>query len=244
MVLFVSPTQSQMQIALCQFLQSVLPPGTPVIMMQDNQVPEPQEGNFVALNPVRRLRFATNIASFTDLVVLGSIVGTTMHVDAVAGGPLVTGLPVLGANVAAGTLLGVQQSGPPGGVGDYLVAPSQSLPAQQQFTLGTVQELQKTDLVMQADFHGPLSSDAAQITTTMFRDSYAVDFFAALPYDVVPLYPDEPRQLPFINAEQNWETRWSVDLHLEANQTVYNVPQQYAASLQLDLISVDAAYPV
>lgn len=242
-MLYVSPTQSQIQISLVNFLISILPAGVPVYMMQDNRVSEPSNSNFVVLNPLNRPRFATNIDNYSDITAQGSITGAVMHVASVAGGSLVAGLPIQGASVQPNTVLGIQQSGTPGGAGDYAVSPSQTLPASQLFTMGTASELQKTEIIMQMDVHGPASSDNVQVISTMFRDPYAVDFFEAQGYDVIPLFSETPRQLPFVNAEDQYETRWSCDLHLEANQVVYNIPQQFAASLELDLIEVDATYP-
>jgi len=103
------------------------------------------------------------------------------------------------------------------------------------------------DVVFQLDFHSANvgdSSDMAQTIATLFRDPYATEFFSALtpPIDVAPLYVDDPRQMPFMNAEQQFETRWIVDVHLEANQVV-SVGQQYADSVDIGLVSVTAAYP-
>jgi hypothetical protein len=84
----------------------------------------------------------------------------------------------------------------------------------------------------------------AQTVSTLMRDAFAVEQFAAQEpnYGVVPLLADDPRQRPFINAEQQVEWRWSVEAMLQANQ-VLSVPQQFADSASVDLVSVDAAYP-
>lgn len=241
MALLVTPTQDAIELALWNFLVSIMPAGLEVIMMQQNRVGEPMPDNFVAMNPISRPRLATNIQNFFDVSLTGSISGVTLTATAVTG-MLVAGLPILGTAVAAGTTLGVQKTGTPGGIGTYGVTPAQSITSR-LLSAGSRQATQKNEVVMQVDVHGDDSSDNVEVISTMFRDPYAAEFFAASGVDMSALYADDPRQLPFINAEQQYETRWSVDLHLEANQTVLNVPQQFAAALALDLISVDAAYP-
>ncbi|HEY7294247.1 MAG TPA: hypothetical protein VH916_04355, partial [Dehalococcoidia bacterium] len=72
---------------------------------------------------------------------------------------------------------------------------------------------QAVDLVYQIDVHGPSSHDNAAVITTLWRDEYGVDSFAASLPDpsnpglglAAPLHADEPRQVPFIDAEQQYE---------------------------------------
>ena len=45
----------------------------------------------------------------------------------------------------------------------------------------------------------------------MFRSSYAVDFFAALGGAITPLFASDPRQMPFVNAEQQYEDRYVIE---------------------------------
>jgi hypothetical protein len=56
------------------------------------------------------------------------------------------------------------------------------------------------------------------------------------------LYAGDPRQVPFINGEAQWEERWTLDVALQANQTV-QVSQQFADEVDAGLINVDATYP-
>lgn len=238
MTLLVSPTQSQIQVALRNFLLSVLPTGVPVIAMQDNRVGEPPEGDFVAFNPLSRPRLATNIQAYDDVAMLASAAGSVLTASAVTG-TLVAGLPLIGANAVPGSVLGAQLSGTTGGAGTYGILPAQTWSVQ-SVSAGSRSATQKNKVIMQVDVHGGQSSDNIETITTMFRDPYAVDYFGD---GMSPLYADDPRQVPFVNAEQQYETRWSVDLHLEADQTVYDIPQQFAAALELDVINVDAAYP-
>ena len=102
--------------------------------------------------------------------------------------------------------------------------------------------LQPTEVTFQLDVHGPESADHAQIISTLFRDEYAVNAFAASGIDVAPLHADDPRQIPFINQENQFENRWVVEALLQANQVV-TVSQDSANVVEVDVISVDATYP-
>lgn len=239
-----APSQSQIQTALRSFLLSVLPSGVDAFEGQDNRVPEPSATDFVVMTTIRRPRLATNIDISADVAFVGSISGTTLTVSEVALGAISSGATLFGPGVSAGSVIGTQQSGMPGGAGTYLVSPSQSV-SSATLSCGTTQLLQETDIVVQLDFHSANVGDAAdmaQVVSTTFRDGYAVQQFATSGFAVTPLYADDPRQVPFLNAEQQFETRWSVDLHLQANQTV-SLPQTYADAATVVLVDVDAIQP-
>ena len=105
--------------------------------------------------------------------------------------------------------------------------------------------LQATEVTIQLDVHSSMmttASDMAQRVTTMFRDDWAYMFFKRTGYDVVPLHADQPKQIPFINAEEQYESRWVIEACLQANQAVLNVPQQFADTLLVGLIDVDSKY--
>jgi hypothetical protein len=48
--------------------------------------------------------------------------------------------------------------------------------------------------------------------------------------------------MPFSTGEQQVDIRWIVDLELQVNQTVV-VPQQFADTVEVGLINVEATYP-
>lgn len=102
--------------------------------------------------------------------------------------------------------------------------------------------LQETQVDIQLDIHGPASNDNVQIVSTLFRDEYSTSYFDACPFDIQALYTSEPRQIPFVNAESQWEDRWIIDLSLQANQVV-QVAQDFFDKVALGLISVDVVYP-
>lgn len=241
MALVLSPTQSEIQTALRSFLLSILPSGVEVIAGQANRVPEPSSPNFVVMTPILRQRLETNTDIFADVAFTGSISGTTLDVTAIAYGVIEVGQAVFGENVAAGTIVAALGSGS-GGIGTYTVNTSQSV-ASEKMASGTEAVLQPTKVTVQLDVHGPSAGDNAQMISTLFRDERAASFFAASGYDVAPFYADDPKQIPFVNGEDQYEFRYVVDAVMQANQTVSNLSQQFADQLDVGLIEVDAAYP-
>lgn len=182
-----SITDQDIYAAIRVFLLSFLPAGTPVIQGLQNDVPEPEEDNFVAMIPLFRGRMGTNLATYA--------------------------VPETGSQGAS--LLTMD-----------------------------------TELKLQLDVHGPLSGDFAQMIATLWRSDYGVQLVGSQGYDIAPLYAEEPRQSPFINGEQQFEVRWSVDVALQINPVV-SLPQDFASELALGvgtglpsgLIDVPAFYP-
>lgn len=240
MTFTVAPTQSNIQVVLRSFLLSILPADIEVIEGQDNRVPEPKAADFVVMTPIRRERLETNIDTFSDARFIGSIAGDTMTVDEVDYGAIVLGRYVFGTGVADGTRV-IDLGNGTGGPGTYKVAPAQTV-SQRVLADGIQAILQPTKVVMQIDIHGSNSADTAQIISTLLRDDYAVRAFAAIDPAVIPLYADDPRQMPFINAENQYEDRWIVEACLQANATI-DMPQQFADTAVVGLINVDASYP-
>ena len=99
-----------------------------------------------------------------------------------------------------------------------------------------------TCLTIQIDVHGPASGDNAQTISTLFRDEFSTSFFDASGLDAQALYTSDPRQIPFINGESQWETRWSIDLAIQINQVI-QVSQDFADQLDTGLINVDRKFP-
>lgn len=90
---------------------------------------------------------------------------------------------------------------------------------------------QATQVDYQVDVHGPASADNAQVIATLFRSPYAV---TALGPNVAPLWCEDPAQMPFVNAEQQVETRFVLTLHMQANPTV-STPAQFADRLAVTI---------
>lgn len=234
-----SLTESQTITALRLFLLSVLPAGTEVVKGQDNRVSEPVGPNFVTMTPLLKSRLSTNINTAQDCAFDGSISGNTLTVSSMILGTIALNATLFGPNVLAGTTITGNGTGS-GGVGTYTVSQPQTV-AQQVMACGTQTMLQATQVTIQLDLHGPNSADYAQIVTTAYRDSYAVDQFASSGFDVAPLYADDARQIPFLNGEQQVESRWVIDCVMQCNP-VLTLPQQYASQLNVNVIDVDATY--
>lgn len=242
MGLFISPTQDDVFALLGDFIESVLD-DTEVVQGQINRVSELPATDFVVMWALRFPRLATNIDTYVDAVFTGAISGTTLNITAVSPdyvGEITVGSTVYGNNVVNGTQVDGFGTGT-GGVGTYVVNNTQTVSSEILAT-GTQQLLQKAECVMQLDVHGVQSSDDAQIISTTFRDAFAVDYFTAVNPDIIPLYCKDPVQTAFLNAENQYEDRFSIEMHLQVNQKIV-IPQQFADALVVDVINVDAVYP-
>lgn len=237
MAITLSLTESQTFTALRSFLLAILPAGTEIVRAQGNRVPEPQGSNFVVMTPIMRERIETNVDAYADTAFTGSIAGATLTVTTMSLGTIAVGAQLLGNNLAANTVVTALGTGT-GGVGAYTISPSQTVTSQ-VMAAGVQTLLQPTKVTVQLDVHGPSSADNTQTITTLFRDQYAIDQFATSGFDVTPLYHSEPRQVPFIDAEQQYEDRWTVDVAMQANPII-TVPQQFAAQLQSILNSIQS----
>jgi hypothetical protein len=239
-----SITQSAAQTVLRSFLTTLLP-NVNVIEAQNNRVPEPANVNFIVMTAIRRDRIETNTDSYVDVLFTGSINGTVLTATSFSFGALFPGNQIFGVLLASPTTIVNQITGPVGGVGIYTISPSQNI-ASELLAAGTQSLLSPTELTYQLDVHSNIVDTAAtmaQIITTAFRDPYAFDFFTAQNPNVVPLYADEARQVPFVNAEEAWETRWVIEAHLQVNAALINLPQQFAGALSVGLVDVNATYP-
>ncbi len=141
---------------------------------------------------------------------------------------------------------------------------------QDNVTTGYKNSLDQIQLTVQVDFHGPNSGDNCSIFSTLWRDSYATDYFlntsvvtgvltdmygniivdssgnaiqvSSGAVDAAPLYCSEPRQMPFENGESQVEYRWTIDAEMQINPVI-STTQQFAAQLAAAVISVDVVYP-
>ena len=231
-----SITESQILTVLGDFLTSVCPAGTPIVVAQQNRVPELAQPTFLTMTPRSRTRLSTNSVSLTDIAFSGSIAGATLTVSALIAGAPAIGQILYGAGVAVGTQI-VAGSGV-----TWTVSPAQTV-ASTTIQAGTAAYGQPTEFTAQIDVHGPGCGDIAETVATLFRSPYACDFMAGSGYAIQPLYASDPAQLPFINGEQQYEERYTIDLRMQAD-IINPVAQQYLDQLSTDLINVDAAYPV
>lgn len=239
-----APTQKDINVALQAFLAGVLPAGMPIVLGQINRVAEPKAGDFIVFWPIRRERLSTNVDAGGDCVFTGSIAGTTLTVTAMRAGssPIAAGRTLFGVGVLANTVISALLTGT-GGIGTYKLDKSQTV-ASRLLSAGSASFRQATQVTVQIDVHGPAGADNAQTIATLMRDAYAVDAFAASNPNIIPLHADDPRQLPFTNAEQQYEDRWVLEALIQANQTVSRIPLQFADVVEVELIEVDTTYPL
>ena len=100
------------------------------------------------------------------------------------------------------------------------------------YTVGSKTYTQPTQIDVQVDIHGPASSENTQIVLALFFTDDACTFFYNLNPDIAPLYSSEPRQIVFVNENDQFEDRWTLDLSIQANIDIVR-PQQFAASVDI-----------
>jgi hypothetical protein len=224
-------------IAALRGLLLTIVPGLEVISAQDNRVPEPAGADFVVMTVIQRVRLSTNVDFVQDTVFAGSIAGTVLtYVSPSRGdlrvGTLIYGIPAI-ANPTAIVSIDTATSA--------TVSPAQTAPFGPLYA-GYKTAFYPAEFHVQLDVHGPASGNNIVKLATLLRDEYATQWFDDSGIDLGSLYADEPRQVPFINAEAQWEKRWMLDVCLQANQIV-QVPQQFSDKLNAGLINVDVVYP-
>jgi hypothetical protein len=98
---------------------------------------------------------------------------------------------------------------------------------------------QGTELTLQLDCYGATSGDWAQMLSAILRDEAGC---VALEPTCDPLYCDDPVWGPLDDSELQYEQRWVVLAKLQYNP-VTTVPQQYADTVELEVVSVNQKYP-
>lgn len=93
-----------------------------------------------------------------------------------------------------------------------------------------------TEIDIQVDFYGAASGENVQIFTTLFRDLYGCDFMRTS--RVQPLYCSDPRQMPLVTGEDQYEERWTTIASLQFNPTV-STSQQFADIVEVGILEAD-----
>ena len=101
-------------------------------------------------------------------------------------------------------------------------------------TTGAVNHEDHVEYAIQIDCYGPLSSDWASIICALWRDEYAV---IAMAPACVPLYADDPKMIPAVDAEQNFEQRWLIEASVQYNPVV-QTPMQFFTAATVNLVDV------
>jgi hypothetical protein len=227
--------------ALGNFLAAILPAGTPIVRGQTNRVAEPAGSDFVVMTPILRERIEYNTDTYQDAAFIGSIAGPTLTVTQVLIGALAIGSRISWGTTISGATVTALGTGS-GGLGTYTVSPAQTVTSQ-ILQAGTRNSLNPAKVTVQCDAHGPNSADNSWIIATLFRDEYACMFFTDQSSGAIqPLYAEDPRQMPFLNDQQQYEYMYVVDCVMQANPIV-QTPQQFATAVDVVTHEIDAAYP-
>ena len=98
---------------------------------------------------------------------------------------------------------------------------------------------ESTRLDVQLDCYGPSAHSWAKIICALFRNQYGC---AKLAPNCQPLYADEAHMMPLIDAEIQYEERWTATLSLQYNPVI-TVTAQTSNAAAVGLINVDERYP-
>lgn len=246
----ITPTQSNVQQALRTFLLAVLPAtgsdGNAVAVVSgiQNRVAEPVVSNFVVMTPISFVRLGTNVDELLTATFTGSISGTVLTVTELLTGSILVGMTLNGTGTgtgAAATQITALGSGA-GGTGTYTILPTVN--GSGSFFASAKTMTQSARVVVQCDFHAAdlTGGDMAQTVSTALRDEFGTSFFANLGLGVSPLHADDPRMTPFVNDQEQYEWRWTLDVHLQVDDTV-TVPVEYATAASVTLKDVEALFP-
>ena len=102
----------------------------------------------------------------------------------------------------------------------------------------TQSSLQAAELTIQIDCYGVNSAEWATAISTLLRDDYGC--IALAPY-CQPLHADDPKQIPLITGEENFEQRWTLNAVLQYNP-VTTVPIEFFDEAIVSTINVEATY--
>lgn len=242
----ISVTEAQIFTALGNVLQSfglVNAAGTaiPIVQGQANRVPAPAVADYAVMWPVGRDRLSTNVSTYSDNQITGSITANVLTVTVVKVGAVVPGQTLYGPNVSSAPVILTQTAGPTGGAGTYTVSTTANA-ASGPIYCGAKGMLEPVMITTQVDIHGPSSADNATRLMTQWRSETGTQACEDQGGIISPLYADTARQVPFINDQDQYEERWSVDLYMQANPII-TVTQQFATSAQVTVKSVQSLAP-
>lgn len=88
----------------------------------------------------------------------------------------------------------------------------------------------------QLDIYGPNAADNAQVVSTLLRDAYGCDFLKS--YGVQPLYCNDGQQMPLVNGEFQYESRWMMTATLQASPEIV-APAEFAYAVITSLEKAD-----
>ncbi|EPV5843370.1 phage neck terminator protein [Escherichia coli] len=97
-------------------------------------------------------------------------------------------------------------------------------------------EVRQADI--QVDIYGQGAGDRAIALETTFASSYAYEKIKAIEPRLAPLYSSPAIQAPMIDAESQWQERYTITLSLQAHITV-SFPQDYFDKAEITTQQVD-----
>jgi hypothetical protein len=83
-----------------------------------------------------------------------------------------------------------------------------------EYDVGKKDIVQPQKWTVQIDCYGEPSNAWAIVLTTLLRDEYSCSQF---PENIQPLYADDPKHLPMVNSEQQYEKRWMITACFQVN---------------------------
>jgi hypothetical protein len=109
------------------------------------------------------------------------------------------------------------------------------------FNPGVEKNQTSTRWDVQLDFYGPSAQQYSSVVSGLVRTDYACRYFEDNGYSMSPLYADEPRNTAMINAEKQYQSRWTLQASFQFNPTI-TTPLDFTASLEVELVEVDTTY--
>ncbi|WP_257996923.1 phage neck terminator protein [Citrobacter braakii] len=97
-------------------------------------------------------------------------------------------------------------------------------------------EVRQADI--QVDIYGDGAGDRAIALETTFTSGYGYDVIKAIDARLAPLYSSPAIQAPMIDAEIQWQERYTLTLSLQAHITV-SFPQDYFDKAEISTQQVD-----
>lgn len=97
-------------------------------------------------------------------------------------------------------------------------------------------EVRRADI--QVDIYGDNAGDRAVALETLFASSYGYEKIKVIDDRLAPLYSTAAIQAPMINAESQWQERYTLTLSLQAHITV-SLPQDYFEKIDFTNQQVD-----
>lgn len=101
-------------------------------------------------------------------------------------------------------------------------------------------EVRQADI--QIDIYGYDAGGRAIALETVLRTEYAYDAIKAIDARLAPLYTTEPLQAAMINAESQYQERYTLTASLQAHITI-DVPQDYFDKANFTINQADKANP-